>query len=71
MTSRSNTPELPAALTVNELVREVPATVKVFNAFGIDACRGGAVPLNEAALRDGADIEALLAALAKAVREGA
>ena len=61
--------EIPADLTVNELIRTVPATVQVFNAFGIDACCGGAVPVRQAALRDGADPEALLAALAPLVRD--
>lgn len=59
---------LPEVLTVNELIREIPATVQVFNDFGIDACCGGAVPIREAAERDGADAEALLAALSAAVR---
>lgn len=55
------------ALTVNELIARRPETVAVFNAFGIDACCGGAVPVPEAALRDGADLDALLAALAEVV----
>jgi iron-sulfur cluster repair protein YtfE (RIC family) len=57
-------------ITVNELIRHVPATVQVFNDFGIDACCGGAVPVREAAERDGADVAALLEALA-AVAGGA
>ena len=55
--------------TVNDLIALHPATVAVFNAFGIDACCGGAVPVHEAALRDGADPDALLAALAEVVGE--
>lgn len=50
-------------LTVNEFVRRWPETVEVFNRFGIDACCGGAVPVAEAAVRDGADPEALRRAL--------
>jgi iron-sulfur cluster repair protein YtfE (RIC family) len=50
-------------LTVNEAIRRFPATVAVFNAFGIDACCGGAAPLAEAAVRDGADPRALLEAV--------
>jgi iron-sulfur cluster repair protein YtfE (RIC family) len=57
------------ARTVNELLLAVPATVEVFNAFGIDACCGGAVPVAEAAARDGAPLEALLDALRPVVRE--
>lgn len=53
--------------TVNEIVRLHPPTVEVFNRFGIDACCGGAVPVRYAALRDGADPDGLLGALAEAV----
>jgi regulator of cell morphogenesis and NO signaling len=50
-------------LTVNEAIRRFPATVAVFNAFGIDACCGGASTLTQAAVRDGADPAALLQAV--------
>jgi regulator of cell morphogenesis and NO signaling len=53
--------------TVNEIVRLHPPTVEVFNRHGIDACCGGAVSVRDAAVRDGADPEALLAALREAV----
>jgi len=58
---------LPAPKTVNELIREHPATVRVFNEFGIDACCGGAASVTDAALRDGADPEALWQALLEAI----
>ena len=48
---------------VNEVIRSHPETVEVFNRFGIDACCGGAAPITEAALRDGADPEALIRSL--------
>ena len=54
---------ISAEITVNEAIRRYPGTVAVFNAFGIDACCGGAAPLGEAAVRDGADPRALLEAL--------
>ncbi len=60
--------ELPADLTVNEVIRLWPATVTVFNHFGIDACCGGAVPVRAAALRDGADPDAVAAALLDIIR---
>ena len=60
-----------AAMHVNEVVRLFPATVQVFNDFGIDACCGGAAPVDEAAVRDGADPVALLDALNHAVEQGA
>ena len=56
---------------MNELIREKPATVQVFNRFGIDACCGGAVPVREAAERDGADVDAVLSALAEILRGAA
>ena len=35
--------------TVNDVLRCHPVTVRVFNAFGVDACCGGAQPLRDAA----------------------
>ncbi|HET9983786.1 MAG TPA: DUF542 domain-containing protein [Longimicrobiales bacterium] len=58
---------IPEELTVNEVIRQWPATVAVFNLFGIDACCGGAVPVREAARRDGADPDELLDELGRAV----
>jgi regulator of cell morphogenesis and NO signaling len=58
-------------MTVNEVVRLFPVTVLVFNDHAIDACCGGADPIREAALRDGADPEALLAELNRIVAENA
>ncbi len=58
-------------LTVNGTIRRFPASVAVFNRFGIDACCGGAAPVRDAALRDGADPDALVEALAAAVLEPA
>jgi iron-sulfur cluster repair protein YtfE (RIC family) len=65
------TPEvrIPATMTVNEAIRLYPQTIAVFNAFNIDACCGGAAMIEEAALRDGADPEALLAALRAVLEE--
>jgi regulator of cell morphogenesis and NO signaling len=60
-------PPVPwVGLTVNEAIQRFPDTVAVFNRFGIDACCGGAVSIAEAASRDGADLEALLAELDEA-----
>lgn len=57
-------------IAVNEAIRLVPATVSVFNAFGIDACCGGDRTIARAAAEDGADATALLEALRRAA-EGA
>ncbi|HEU4565054.1 MAG TPA: DUF542 domain-containing protein [Gemmatimonadaceae bacterium] len=53
-------------LTINEVIQLFPATVQVFNAFGLDACCGGDATLAEAAVRDQADLEDLLRALRRA-----
>ena len=60
-------PRFDPEWTVNETIRRFPVTVAVFNAFGIDACCGGSVPLSEAARRDGTDPGALVQALRDAV----
>lgn len=65
------TAEALAATSVNELIRQHPGTVEVFNRHGIDACCGGAASVKEAALRDGADIDLLLAELGQVVGRAA
>jgi regulator of cell morphogenesis and NO signaling len=62
-----NTSKIDDASTVNEMIMRFPDTVAVFNRFGIDSCCGGAEPIADAARRDGADADALLAALREAV----
>ena len=57
------TPSIDTADTVNRIIVEYPAAVSIFNAFGIDACCGGDASLEEAARRDGADVDALIEAL--------
>jgi regulator of cell morphogenesis and NO signaling len=56
-------------ITVKEIVAQYPETLAVFNRFGIDSCCGGGVPVADAARRDGADLDPLLAAL-EGVRSG-
>jgi regulator of cell morphogenesis and NO signaling len=51
------------ASVVNDVIQSHPDTTNVFNEFGIDACCGGAVSVQDAAVRDGADPAALLSAL--------
>ena len=58
---------LDRTLSVNAIVARWPQTIPVFNQFGIDSCCGGGAPLDEAARRDGADAEALYAALRRVV----
>lgn len=49
--------------TVNEVIARYPATVAVFNRFGVDSCCGGGAPLSEAAPRDGVALDSLMQAL--------
>lgn len=53
-------------MTVNETIRLFPATVEIFNRYGIDACCGGAALVIDAAVRHGADPAALQADLVRA-----
>lgn len=67
----SNTSTLPQSAagdvsresTVNDVLLRYPATVAVFNKFGIDACCGGEASIADAAQRDGADVEQLMSEL--------
>lgn len=52
-----------AELTVNEVIRQVPAAVAVFKRHGIDSCCGGGLVVREAAARHGIDEATLLAEL--------
>jgi regulator of cell morphogenesis and NO signaling len=61
--------KIPESMAVNDAIRLYPETIAVFNDFGIDSCCGGAEPIAEAARRDGADLEELLAALAAVLAE--
>jgi regulator of cell morphogenesis and NO signaling len=63
MTTRS----IDVSTTVNDMLRTFPETVSVFNAFGIDACCGGAASLQEAARRDGVNLAELVGALEAAM----
>ncbi len=53
-------------IIVNDCIKLYPGTIGVFTRFKIDSCCGGAVSIEEAATRDGADIEALLKELNEA-----
>lgn len=51
---------IDTADTVNAIIARYPATVSVFNTFGIDACCGGDASVEEAARRDGVNVQLLV-----------
>jgi len=53
-------------MVVNDCIKLYPKTIGVFTEFKIDSCCGGAVSIEAAAKRDGADLEEILKALEKA-----
>ena len=63
------TATITAETTVNEAATHFPATLRVFGAWGIDACCGGAKPMAEVAERHGLDLDALLAELREAAED--
>jgi regulator of cell morphogenesis and NO signaling len=69
MTDTTTGLTIDRSATVNEILVQYPTTVSVFNALGIDACCGGDASLDEAARRDGVDVDALLSALETISRE--
>jgi regulator of cell morphogenesis and NO signaling len=58
---------IDARSTVNDIVARYPATLAVFNAFGIDTCCGGALPVTEVATRHKIPLNALRSALESAI----
>lgn len=55
-----------ASATVNDTIQKFPGTVRVFGAWGIDSCCGGALRLETVAERHGLDLGRLLAELTAA-----
>jgi iron-sulfur cluster repair protein YtfE (RIC family) len=57
---------LDVTQSVNAIVARWPATVSVFKTYGIDACCGGALPLQVVAERHRLDLADLVTDLARA-----
>lgn len=53
-------------MVVNDCIKQYPKTIGVFTRFKIDSCCGGAVSIEAAAKRDGAQLDAILQALNEA-----
>ena len=62
------TPDLRVR-TVDDLMAQHPATMAVFNAFGVDSCCGAHRTVHEAATADLVDEAALVDALERAMAE--
>jgi len=56
-------------MSINDVIKSYPATLPVFNTFGIDSCCGGARTLARAARESGVDLEAMVKALNEAAGE--
>lgn len=54
--------------TVNDVIRDYPATASIFNFFGIDTCCGGRLTIAEAADNESVDPGVLVAALRNSAR---
>jgi iron-sulfur cluster repair protein YtfE (RIC family) len=66
----SNDIAIDPAVTVRETMTRLPDTKAVFSRFGVDTCCGSGIPIADAAHRDGADLEGLLAALQQVASGG-
>ena len=60
--------KIDGKMTINDVIKDYPSTLAVFNTFGIDSCCGGARTLEQAAREGGIDLDALLKALNEAAR---
>ncbi|HUY95164.1 MAG TPA: iron-sulfur cluster repair di-iron protein, partial [Terracidiphilus sp.] len=58
-----------ATQTVREIALEQPASIRVFEQFGIDYCCGGRIPLDEACARKNVALGSVIEALEKASAE--
>ena len=59
------TPEM----TINDVVKKHPETMKVFNDHEVDSCCGGAESIETTAAVNNADMDTLMVALNKAVAD--
>jgi len=60
---------ITADMVINDVIKQYPETIRVFNEFNVDSCCGGGQPIRVTATRDGVDVEALLQALNQVVEK--
>lgn len=53
-------PVITENMTINEVIKRHPGTMKVFNKFKVDSCCGGAQSLAAASAAAGADVRQLV-----------
>lgn len=54
-------------MIVNDIIKKYPKTLAVFGKFKIDSCCGGGTSIEIAGKRDGADVDAMVKELNKAI----
>lgn len=54
-------------MTINDIIKKYPETMKVFNKHNVDSCCGGAQSVKAAAAVGGADLNKIMAELNTAV----
>lgn len=54
-------------MIVNDIIKKYPKTLAVFGKFKIDSCCGGGTSIEVAGKRDGADVDAMVKELNKAI----
>jgi len=64
------TSRIDPTLTINEILLRYPRTIAVINAYGIDSCCGGGVPLETVARTNDLDLDAITTALDAAISRG-
>jgi len=62
--------EITVDTRIADLARKYPATIRVFQSFGIDFCCGGKLPIGEACRKHGLAVGSLLADLRESVEAG-
>lgn len=56
-------------MVINEVIKQYPQTIAVFNQFNVDSCCGGGQTIEKTATVDGVNLDSLLTALNAAVTE--
>ena len=58
---------ITGGMVINDVIKNHPETIKVFNEYKVDSCCCGGAPIETTAKRDGVDVESLMKALNVAV----